>query len=239
MDATTQAGLHADGKKPFLALESLEFPDPSWPEQNMITSEDTLVARAVNGDADALGELLYQHGPAVEQKLRVGRAWRAVLDPADVMQITYLEAFLGIERFDPARSGAFPSWLQRIAENNLRDAIRGLERQKRPPAEQRAELPGDGDSVIGLCIMLGVTTTTPSRVAARGDMQRALEAAIASLPPDYATVIRRYDLESCSITQVATELGRSPGAVHMLRARAHDRLRDLLGSNSTLQQPGA
>lgn len=205
----------------------------------MIASEDALVARAVSGDADALGELLYQHGPAIEQNLRIGRAWRAALDPADVMQVTYLEAFLGIERFDPSRAGAFPAWLQRIAENNLRDAIRGLERQKRPPAEQRAELPVDGDSMMGLCVLLGATTTTPSRIMARGDLQRAVEAAVASLPPDYATVIRRYDLESQSIAQVAAELGRSPGAVHMLRARAHDRLRELLGSTSTLHHADA
>ena len=198
----------------------------------MQTPVDTLVGRAVQGDVNALSELLYRHGPEIEQGLRIGRQWRAVLDPADVMQVTYLEAFLQIERFDPERTAAFPAWLRQIAENNLRDAIRGLERQKRPPPEQRAELPAGSDSLLGLYELLGATTTTPSRVAARSELERALEAAIARLPPDYAMVVRRYDLGGCAMTDVAGELGRSPGAIHMLRARAHDRLRELLGSAS-------
>jgi RNA polymerase sigma-70 factor, ECF subfamily len=204
----------------------------------MLAPVDSLVTRAVSGDVDALAALLYQHGPTIEEKLRIGKAWRAALDASDVMQVTYLEAFLEIGRFDPERAAAFPTWLRRIAENNLRDAIRGLERQKRPPAEQRAELPPHGDSLIGLCALLGATTTTPSRVAARGELQRALQLAVAELPADYALVVRRYDLEGRSIAQVAAELGRSPGAVHMLRARAHERLRELLGPASAFFSSG-
>ena len=44
--------------------------------------------------------------------------------------------------------------------------------------------------------------------------------------------MRLYDLECQPPQQVAEALGRSVGAVHMLRARAHDRLRELLGSAS-------
>ena len=45
-------------------------------------------------------------------------------------------------------------------------------------------------------------------------------------------MIRLYDLEGRPIAEVAAEMGRSSGAVHMLRARAHDRLRELLGPES-------
>ena len=47
-----------------------------------------------------------------------------------------------------------------------------------------------------------------------------------------ATVVRLYDIEGRSGPEVATTMGRSRGAVVMLRARAHDRLAELLGSGS-------
>lgn len=84
-----------------------------------MSGSDGLEKRASNGDADALESLLEQHGPEVERKLTIGREWRSVLDPADVMQVTYLEAFLSIAQFDHGRADSFQAWLQRIAENNL------------------------------------------------------------------------------------------------------------------------
>ena len=56
--------------------------------------------------------------------------------------------------------------------------------------------------------------------------------ALGSLPGDYEKVVRMYDLEGRPIGEVAAELGRSEGAVYMLRARAHDRLREQMGPAS-------
>lgn len=187
-----------------------------------------LVARAVAGEADALSALLETYGPQVEQQLRVGRPWQAMLEAGDVMQVTYLEAFLQIGRFRPEQAEAFPAWLRRIADNNLRDAIRGLDRQKQLPPSRRIELaPGD-ESFVGLYDLLAASSTTPSRVMAQKDVRRVLEAALEKLPADYSQTVRLYDLEGRSIDEVAAALKRSAGAVHMMRARAHERLGELL-----------
>ncbi|MGD2110614.1 MAG: sigma-70 family RNA polymerase sigma factor [Phycisphaerae bacterium] len=191
---------------------------------------DERVRRAVDGDGDALTELLQTFAASVEGGLQIGKAWRSVLEPADVMQVTYLEAFLQISRFDPDRGESFEAWLRRIAQNNLNDAIRGLQRKKRPQPRDRIQAGGEGDSVVGLYEVLGVTTTTPSRHVARDEMLTHLTAALETLPEDYATAIRLYDLEGLSIDDVSGQMGRSPGAIHMLRARAHDRLRGILGA---------
>jgi len=193
---------------------------------------DPLVTRAVQGDSDALSELLETHGPQIEQGLKIGRPWRSALDPGDVMQVTYLEAFMQIGNFRPEQSDSFAAWLRRIAENNLRDAIRGLERQKQPPPQRRIQPADSSDSFVGLYEQLAATSTTPSRVAAKHDIQRLLAAAIDRLPQDYAKTIRLYDIEGQSITEVSSAIGRSAGAVHMLRARAHERLGELLGTAS-------
>lgn len=191
-----------------------------------------LIERAVQGDADSLGELLGRFGPRIEAQLRISRPWRTMLEPGDVMQVTYLEAFLQIASFRPDQSSSFEAWLARIAENNLRDAIRGLERQKQLPPSKRIAEPNSSDSYVGLYEQLAATTTTPSRIAARKDVERLMQAAIDRLPPDYATAVRLYDLEGRSMNDITTMMNRSAGAVHMLRARAHQRLGELLGSAS-------
>jgi len=196
---------------------------------------NSMVTKAVGGDADALGELLEHFGPQVGAALRVGRRWQSMIDIGDVMQVTYLEAFLQIGRFDVARSGSFLRWLRTIAANNLRDAIRGLGGRDRPPIELRLSAPAPRsieDSASEFVEQLGYTTTTPSRIARRDEAGRILLAAMDRLPSDYREVVRRYDLDGMPIGDVASSIGRSAGAVHMLRARAHARLKELLGEYS-------
>jgi RNA polymerase sigma factor (sigma-70 family) len=192
--------------------------------------DDPRIARAVAGDADALTSLLQETAPRLRAQLSLDRRWQSVMDIDDVLQVTFLEAFLRIGAFEPGSPQAFFAWLRRIAENNLRDAVKGLEAAKRPPpAIQPASAPDSGSSPS---YALGVTSATPSRAAVGREHAQLLNTALDALPPDYATVIRRYDLEGREIQDVATALKRSPGAVHMLRARAHDRLRELLGTET-------
>ena len=195
-------------------------------------NDEARIKAAVAGNIDAMAELLNEHAPAVECALSIAREWRSVLDPADVMQVTYLEAFIQITRFDSHRPEQFRAWLHRIAENNLRDAIRGLQRQKRPQPSDRVALRAGADFSSVFFEELGVKTTTPSRYATHEERMSRLSAALEVLPDDYGRAIRLYDLESLPIAEVAKQMGRSTGAVHMLRARAHDRLRELLGSES-------
>jgi RNA polymerase sigma-70 factor (ECF subfamily) len=201
---------------------------------NVGIEERALIIRAAAGDRDALEAVLERFGPSVEEKLQVGSRWRRVLEPADVMQVTYLEAFLRIPSFDAERAESFPAWLKRIAENNLRDAIRALESQKHPPEAQRIEAQLGGDSYVGLFDLLSATGGTPSAAARNDEARELLDAALERLPDDYAKAVRLYDLEGRSIGEVATALGRSAGAVHMLRMRALDRLRELLGPVSRI-----
>lgn len=196
--------------------------------------DQSLLQRAVEGDATALRVLLEHFGGEVRSRIRgrIEKRWQASLDEDDVMQVAYLEAFLHIDQLTARDSATFLGWLTRIAENALRDAVRGLSRQKRPDPARRVMASCGPDSYVGLLECLGVTTTTPSREAARRDASAILEAAVGRLPEDYKTAVRLYDLEGRPVAEVASTMGRSAGAVHMLRARAHDRLREDLGTSS-------
>ena len=197
--------------------------------------ESALAEKASGGDQDALERLLRVFGPNVRDRLKskIGSQWRSALDEDDVMQVTYLEAFLLIDSFRSRGPGSFQAWLGQIAENNLRDALRGLQAAKRPNPKNRVQpRPGAADSFVALVELLGTTEATPSRAAAAHEAVRYLETALGSLPPDYERVVRLYDLEGLAASEVGEQLGRSAGAIYMLRARAHERLRKSLGTQS-------
>jgi RNA polymerase sigma-70 factor (subfamily 1) len=196
--------------------------------------ECRLLGRAVEGDTDALGKLLREYGPQVRRRLTIRTAWQGVLDPADVMQVTYTEAFLRIGQFAGRTPETFVAWLTRIAENNLRDAIKEFERAKRPDPRRSVHRQTPEESTITLLEALGCSTATASRHAANREAQQLLEAAVAQLPETYQKVVRLFDLRDQPAAQVAHELGRSTGAVYMLRARAHERLCEILGPESGL-----
>lgn len=145
------------------------------------------------------------------------------------MQVTYLEAFLRITHLAATDAGQFVAWLRRIAENNLRDAVRILEADKRPNPSKRVTAGRGSDSSFALLEMLAVQSQTPSRVAANDEAVTWLNRALGDLPPDYEKVVRQYDLEGRPVEEVARALNRTAGAVYMLRARAHDRLQELMG----------
>ena len=111
----------------------------------------------MDGDQEALSILLKQHGPDVRRRLapRISACWRSVISAEDVMQVSYLEAFLGIAQRQPDTLEAFENWLARIAENNLRDAIRELEAARRPNPKRRITPPAGDDSLVALYDMVG------------------------------------------------------------------------------------
>lgn len=193
---------------------------------------DALLSQAVGGDRPALLALLEHCGPIVRARIesRIGPHLRSSLDADDVMQVTYLEAVMRIGRFKSGGAAGFIAWLSRLAENNLIDAIRSLEAARRPdPSRRVGQARNPQESVVAFVDMLAGSLTTPSRHAARDEAGVLLDTALKSLPPDYEKVVRMYDLEGRDIGEVCAALGRSEGAAFMLRARAHERLREAMG----------
>lgn len=195
-----------------------------------IHAEQQLVQLAVQGNRDALSELLCRQAQIVRQKLsgKIGRRWRPVLDVDDIIQVSCMEAFLRIGQFQLRGPGSFDAWFLQIAIHNLRDAIKGLKRAKRPAPAKRIVEPVTQDSCVALVEKLGVTTTTASRRAATAEVHRRVSAVLEQLPADYAQVIRLYDLQQLTAAEVAERMKRSLGAVHMLRQRALEHLRHRL-----------
>ena len=201
---------------------------------HMIVWNDRLTTAAVDGDEESLSILLRGHDAELRGRLadKIAPRYRAAFDVDDVLQVTYLEAFLRIAQFNRNGSDGFLAWLTRIAEHNLTDAIRALDCAKRPPRDRQIEPQMLDDRHLDLVSVLGGTATSPSHHAAKEEAKGLIDAAIDRLPPDYGKVVRMYDLEGRPVSEVANALKRSDGAVHMLKARAHDRLVELLGEST-------
>ncbi len=200
----------------------------------MGSSDQDLLRQATSGDRQALVGLLEEHTPAVCQRLvgKIPQRWQAVLSVDDVMQQTCADAFLGIRRFVPRGEGSFAAWLSTIAKRNLLNALEMLEAEKRGKGRRRIEPIGREGSIIALYELLSAGATTPSRDAARKETCGTLEHAIQQLPETYRQAVEMYDIEGRSVEEVARALKRTPGAVHMIRARAHRRLQAIMGSAS-------
>jgi RNA polymerase sigma factor (sigma-70 family) len=195
-------------------------------------SQIELIQLAVVGDSGALTELLQQHGPALRAQFAsaIPTRWHALLSVDDLIQETFTDACLDVVGFDTGRADSFAAWLSAIARHNLANAVAALEADRRGGTRRKVEPTASDDSFTQLFELLATTSSTPSRQVARSEATTALEQAIDRLPETYQQVVRLYDLQGWEVTAVAKVLGRSPGAVFMLRARAHRALRRLLGA---------
>lgn len=180
---------------------------------------------------ERLQAFLENHARELRSQIRVDRRWRHLLDVEDVLQITYLEAFQSFHQLRDFSEKALLGWLANSARNNLRDAVRGLAAARRTDGKNRVE-PGDSDqSEQAFYDQLRIATTTPSRELTAKELRAALHDAMKKLPESYAGVIAGTLAEQ-TVAEIAKLMGRTEGAVYMLRSRAYERLRDHLGASS-------
>ncbi len=180
---------------------------------------------------EGLAEALESLTPALRRTVQIGRRFRAQLEPDDILQITFLEAFQQIRQISTRTQDGLLAWLRTMAQNNLHDAIRGLESAKRPDSRTRL-VAEDTDLAVRdatFIEQLRLSTTTPSRGIRNEEALTAVRTAIEKLPASYAAVMNRL-LAGQSVLQIARDLSRTTGAIHMIRTRGCARLRDLLRS---------
>jgi RNA polymerase sigma-70 factor, ECF subfamily len=195
---------------------------------------DELVGNAIAGDEDALSKLLEQFGARLHARVasRTNERYRSMVSPEDVLQVTFTEAFLRMNSFSPDGPGSFEAWLTRIADHNLIDAIRGLERKKDPPPRKRISPATGDDSYDSLLAGIDGSFTAPSHGAARIEVKPIIDNALDKLPAGYQQVLRLFDMEGKTAVEVGQVMNKSEAAVYMMAGRARKRLAELLGSSS-------
>lgn len=172
----------------------------------MLDGEQSIVRRAIKGEASAFG-LLYDHyQPRIYRfvVIKVGRRE----DAEDLTHQVFLSAWQNIRRYEDL-GHPFSSWLYHIARNQIIDHYR-TQKVHVDLQEAEAFLPADEESESGAELKL--------------ELER-VRRAIHKLKPAYQDVIIMRFIEELSVKETAEALRRSEGAVKLLQHRAMNELR--------------
>lgn len=191
-------------------------------------------------DARRRWEELHRHRPAVLAYVtaKLPGELRASMEPADVVQHTYLNALLAVDDFRPADDDHAVRWLKTVARHVMEDLLREHRSLKRGGGRQSPLGRGGGSaSGVGLALeLVAAHSRTPSRSAQAREVVALVRAAIDGLPPEYADVLRLRYIGDLDAAAVGGRLGKSAGAVRVMCHRATIALRERLLS-MTMEVP--
>jgi RNA polymerase sigma-70 factor (ECF subfamily) len=185
------------------------------------------VARAREGDRDALDELFRRYEERVRRiaRIRMGPRVRAVMESADLVQDTFVVAQRRIHDFEPRSHAAIVHWLARILQHQINDARdrataarRDLDRER--PLQADVSAPGDPPA----------SDPSPSEIAAAREQHEIYDACVRELEGDEREVILLRDYAGGTWEFVSAELGRpSADAALQLYCRARVKLARIVG----------
>ena len=193
----------------------------------MIRSSQDLLARATNGDDEAVEELLVRHldGLRAFVRLRAGAIVRKRERESDIVQSVCREVLNRAASFRYGGEAGFRHWLYTTALRKI------LNKRDRHVAARRDVLREDAPARDGPDAALLVTYrsfSSPSQAAVSAEELARIEAAFESLPADYREAIVLSRVVGLSRTEVAAEMDRSEASVRNLVHRGLARLSQLL-----------
>lgn len=171
-----------------------------------------LFARARGGSSEALNAFYERSGRKLLAliRLRLGRSLRTEVESRDILQSVLLKSFERLSQLkDP---GAVMAWLARMAENEIRDRVDYISRQRRDvarkvPIEDHAEhMPAPVRQALSQLI--------------ENERAERLERALESLLEAQRNIIVLRKLEELSFAEIGARLGKSEDACRMAFARA-------------------
>jgi RNA polymerase sigma-70 factor, ECF subfamily len=169
-----------------------------------------LIARTRAGDPDAFGTLVSRYYEACWRFAYHMLGERA--DAEDVVQETYLRAYLAIGRYD--ERDQFRGWLFRILTNQCRNALTSRGRRTRRFVQDE--------------VALDTAAAPPSR-APLGVEDAALARALSQLDPNQREALLLKYAEGLEYTEMAAMTGVGESALKMRVKRGVERLRGMVG----------
>ncbi|MFJ6571407.1 RNA polymerase sigma factor SigM [Streptomyces sp. NPDC091292] len=175
--------------------------------------DQDLLARHVDGDKDAFGELVRRHRD---------RLWAVALrtlgdreEAADAVQDALVSAYRAAHTF--RGQSAVTTWLHRITVNACLDRAR--------KAASRRTAPVDDTERLEQLLEPHESAYAP---AERKDLHRELLAALGTLPPDQRAALVLVDMQGYPVAEAARVLDVPTGTVKSRCARGRARLLPLL-----------
>lgn len=173
---------------------------------SLMSTDQSTIQRAIDGDERALRSLWSQHAPHIDAVVR-----RLVGDPdqaADIAQEVWIQIFRALPSY--RGESQFGTWAHRIAVNRTLNALRRTRRLAKIETdieEDTASVEMDSD---------------------RSMLASSIEAAANMLSPGARTVFLLHDVEGYTHEEIAEELGITAGGSKSQLFKARAKLRKLL-----------
>jgi len=204
-----------------------------------LPSESTtaLVVASKAGNNEALGTLLLRYRGFLLMLAHryLSEQLRRRIDPADIVQVTFLEAKRDLHAFRGNTPAEFAGWLRGMLKNNVASALsHHVMTQKR--STRKEVYAGGGDdsgSRQNWIHQLPGGKTSPSGIAVRQEAVLALMNALHELPETQAEAIRLRYMEGLPLKEIVERMGKSETAVAGLLKRGLQKLRALLDTGSS------
>ncbi|QIB44747.1 RNA polymerase sigma factor SigM [Streptomyces aureoverticillatus] len=176
-------------------------------------NDQDLLARHVDGDKDAFGEIVRRHRD---------RLWAVALrtlgdreEAADAVQDALVSAYRAAHTF--RGQSAVTTWLHRITVNACLDRARKVASRKTSPVDDTERLE-----------QLLEPHESAAAPVERGDLHRELLEALGTLPPDQRACLVLVDMQGYPVAEAARVLDIPTGTVKSRCARGRARLLPLL-----------
>lgn len=179
---------------------------------SMADADLDLVQALQTGDESALDGLMERHREPLFRF--IGGYVANETDSTELTQETFVRAYFNIGRFKP--TAKFSTWLYRIALNLCRDYAKSRS-TKRAAMTDSFSSPGDG---FNAARDLPSAESTPVEQALISEQMRALNKAIAQLPPDLRTALVLTAIDQRSQQECAELLDTTPKTIETRVYRA-------------------
>ncbi len=196
---------------------------------------DQLLRLAAEGDPSSWEALLGQSRQRLHRMVafRLDQRLQGRVDPSDVLQDAYLEAWQDLGSYIRQPPMPFFLWLRGIAGNKLKELHRHhLGTQMRDPRRE-VSIYGDAlseSTTAALAARLLGDLTRASEEAVRAEVKLRLQDALNSMDPLDREVLALRHFEQLSPAETAGVLGIKEKAAGMRYVRALRRLREILKS---------
>lgn len=176
----------------------------------------------------ALRQLLQERAKHLDSyvQVKLPADLRSVVDPSDVLQDVFFEAFRRLDDFEPRVPDAAFRWLLTIA----RHRVLALIRHHRGSASDSSgsKRPTRIVDVESMLEELAVYVRTPSQSAMSHEIAAVVQRSLEALKPDFRRIIQLRYFDGLSTEQSAAQMGRTQGAITMLYRRGLKSLRSRL-----------
>ena len=191
------------------------------------------------GGESALAELFSQHRDRLERlvEFRLDPRLRSRVDPADVLQESYIEIARRYRDFLDDAKVSFYVWARQITLQILIDIQRRHFGQKRTPQQEVKFNRGPNESTSGsIAQVLRSQMTSPSGVAIRAEEIQQLNLALESMDEMDREVLALRHFEHLGNSEVAEALGLSVTAASNRYVRAMARLGEIMNRFSSKEE---